>query len=163
MNTSKMNDRLGIITNVGLIAGLLLVAYEVNQTNVSMERDYEAWKTSTQLDAQQLFVDWAGSIVDRDTAELWWKGIHNEELDAVDQERFYQIARSYFWIYRSLGYSWNQIDGGGEGFALGLDKQLIDRPGLRKRFDRWHSENSGIGTEFSALVLNYLEGDQAID
>ncbi len=62
----KLNDWLGVVTNVGLIVGLLLVAYKVHQTNLVMERDYQAWGTSTQLDVQQMFVDWGGSIADRD-------------------------------------------------------------------------------------------------
>ena len=156
----KLNDWLGVVTNVGLIAGLLLVAYEVNQTNLAMERDYQAWGTSTQLDVQQMFVDWGGSIADRDTAELWWKGINDEELDAVDQERFYQISENYFWAYRSAGFAWKEIDGGGGGFARGLAQRMIERPGLSKRFDQWHSESGG---EFSRLVLAFLEPDRTTD
>ena len=86
MNTPEIGHWIGIATNVGVVFGLLLVAYEVNQTNVAMEREYSAWKTSTQFDAQQLFVDWGASIVDRETAELWRRGINNEELDPIDEE-----------------------------------------------------------------------------
>ncbi len=153
-----MNDWLGIITNVGLIVGLLLVAYEVNQTNLSMERDYDAWMTSTQFDAQQLFIDWGASISDRETAELWWNGINDQELDPIDEDRFYRLTKSYFWMYRTMSFAWNQIDGGGEGLALVLARQLHEQPGLRSRFMKWHGQEGG---EFSGWVLESLERDLA--
>ena len=46
MDTAKLNDWLTIVTNIGVIAGLVLLAYEISQTNESLEQDAAALNVS---------------------------------------------------------------------------------------------------------------------
>ena len=35
----ELNDWLGVITNAGVVAGLIMVAYQIHQNNIAMEHD----------------------------------------------------------------------------------------------------------------------------
>lgn len=39
MKASEINDWLGVITNLGVIGGLALVAYEIHQNSIALERE----------------------------------------------------------------------------------------------------------------------------
>ena len=47
MDMAKMNDWLTVITNIGVIAGLVLLAYEISQTNEAIELDSVALQAQT--------------------------------------------------------------------------------------------------------------------
>ena len=61
-------------------------------------------------------------------------------------------------MHRTMSFAWKQIDGGGEGIAQSLAQQLLEQPGLRSRFMKWHSQEGG---EFSGWVFESLERDLA--
>ena len=153
----KLNDWLGVVTNVGLIAGLLLVAYEVNQTNLAMERDYAALMNTTQFASQQMFVDWTPSVVDPENAEVWWLGISGAELNPVDRERFYRLTESYFWTFYSMSTAWASIfPDGGQISAKNLAIDLSTRPGLKEQFLDFHARY-GLNP-FGERVIASLQG-----
>jgi hypothetical protein len=72
---------------------------------------------------------------ERQTAEVWWNGTNDKELDPVDRERFDRLTNTYFWINRTLSFAWNRIDGGGEGAARNLAAELSEQPGLLRQFN----------------------------
>ena len=86
MDTAKLNDWLMVVTNIGVIAGLVLLAYEVAQTNEAMEREARTFR------AQQLTNSWAvwsaftdPIIENEDIADIWIRGSAGESLNEIER------------------------------------------------------------------------------
>ena len=158
MKTNELNDWLGVITNVGIIAGLALVGYEIHQNSITIDRDYRAWRTAVFQQQQQTWVEWNSTISDSDSARVWFKGTVGDTLEPFEQEQFFRLSSGYFWVYYNMFASRETIEPGSASYAArNLAAELKDRPGLRKEFENWRSlygERS-----FSALVDKYLSAN----
>ena len=72
MEPGKLNNWLQVIGNLGLIAGLILVAVQLNQTNqiASLQMMHESW-----LATQEMYMAMAGD----NPSESWAKAVFDPE------------------------------------------------------------------------------------
>ena len=157
LRMGKFGEWLNIATNIGVIVGLILVAYQVDQTNTAMERDYRAAQTSMRLDSNAPAFDFRYRIADNpELADIWLRGNAAEELSPIEQERYYQIAVGHFALYKQYYDSRRVLQGETlDWFVDGYVTEVKDKPGLRAVLER--HEKSGWGnTTFMRLVKKKL-------
>ncbi len=124
MKAGKLNDWLGVITNIGLIAGLALVAYEIHQNNLALERDARVAQIEMTEGMRAAWQNWEYAIIEnRDVAEIWMKGNAGEPLDRLEEFRFNQIARENF---RLISQNYRQFSTIRGEPADNVVQQLID-------------------------------------
>ena len=97
MKTSEINDWLGVITNIGVIAGLILVAYEIRQNNVALDRDARNFQVEVLDGLRDGWQNWEYAIIEnRDVADIWMRGNAGQELDPLETFRYEQLGREMF-------------------------------------------------------------------
>ncbi len=69
MKASKLNDWLGVITNIGVITGLILIAYEIHQNNIALEREARISQVEVVDGMRGAWQNWEYAIIEnRDVA-----------------------------------------------------------------------------------------------
>ncbi len=87
MKQSNMNDNLQLAASVGVIIGLILVMYEIRETNKIAENQ-------AAIEMNSLYSEWTKAMMDESMAELWLKSFDSpEELTRVDLIR---LRYTYF-------------------------------------------------------------------
>ena len=152
--TAKLNDWLTVVTNIGVIAGLVLLAYEIAQTNETMKREAAAFQVSSLTSINAMWNQFHGWIIENeDATELWIKGGTEKSLTPSEDLRYGQMAEQLFFS------AWNQrqIDmvrfPGTDTYLTGarlLSPYLRDYPGLRPQFDRWAKILPTVGERMAA-------------
>jgi hypothetical protein len=81
MKKSELNDYLQLAASIGVIIGLVLVGYEIRETNRIAENQ-------AAIDMNSLYGQWTTILTDKDMAELWVKSLQNpDDLSLVDLTR----------------------------------------------------------------------------
>ncbi len=106
MKTRDLNDWLGVITNIGLIAGLVLVAYEIHQNNIALEREARISEVEVQDGIRAAWQNWEYAIIEnRDISDIWMRGNAGEPLDPLEEFRYELVAIEQF---RLTGQNYGQ-------------------------------------------------------
>jgi hypothetical protein len=94
----KLNQWLILIANVGVLAGVFLLAVEIRQNQAIMERDQEIRiLEAAHLDVAR-FTEWRGKLIaDRSAAGLYLDKLSGKELDEVDEFRFSLLCNDLLW------------------------------------------------------------------
>jgi hypothetical protein len=109
---SKPNDWLGVITNLGLIAGLILVAYEIHQNNIALEREARISHVEVVDGVRAAWQNWEYAIIEnRDVADIWMRGNAGEPLDRLETFRYEQLGREMFRLISQNYRQYSTIDG----------------------------------------------------
>jgi hypothetical protein len=99
VRTEEINDWLGVLTNIGVIVGLVFVAYEIHQNSLSLETEARISRIEVYDATREAWQSWHLAIVEnRDVADLWLRGKAGEPLDPVDAHRFELLARQLFML-----------------------------------------------------------------
>lgn len=98
MNLDNLNKWLNLAANIGVIAGILLLAVEIRQNQAVLEQTRDSLLLdSSHLDVSR-FTDWRSQqIANKEVAELFLEKAGGGELDAVDQHRFDLICNDLYW------------------------------------------------------------------
>jgi hypothetical protein len=128
---SKVNDWLGLTTNVGVILGLILVAYELQQTQVAIS-------TEVYATGREGWSNWTALIIENsEVADIWLRGNAGEELSSVDQERYAQLVRERLWIQIQMFDQWTRVDGEPADWVIAqLIRNFEAGPGLREQIEK---------------------------
>jgi hypothetical protein len=106
MDSGKLNDWLGVITNIGVIAGLALVAYEVRQNNVAIEQEARISQVEVVDGIRGAWQNWEYSIIENeDLSEIWMKGHAGEDLTPVESFRYEMLGKE---MYRLISQNYRQ-------------------------------------------------------
>jgi len=138
MKAGELNDWLGVITNVGVIAGLALVAYEIQQNSVAIDREARSAQVEVLDGVRSAWQNWEYAIIEnRDVAELWMRGNAGEELEPVEQLRYERLVSENYRLIRQNYRQFSTMTGEPVDWAI---HQFIDRalefPGTGKIFVR---------------------------
>ena len=99
MKTDEINDWLGVLTNIGVIVGLVFVAYEIHQNSLSLETETRVSRIEVYDATREAWQSWHLAIIEnRDVADLWLRGNAGEALDPVDAHRYELLARQLFML-----------------------------------------------------------------
>ena len=102
MNSDSWNKWLTLIANVGVLTGLMLVAYEINQTRSQLLLSASADSTNDYIQAMQVLAQ------DVDLSELLYRAeLSYDELDAFEKWRisiyfdgFFVMAQQDYFVIR---------------------------------------------------------------
>ncbi len=133
MKPGELNDWLGVITNVGVIAGLALVAYEINQNNVALEQEARISEVELLDGIRAAWQNWEYAIIENgDVADIWRRGNAGESLDATEAVRYEHIGREFYRLVSQNYLQNTTLSGESADWAV---EQLIDAieeyPGLK--------------------------------
>lgn len=136
LKASEINDWLGVLTNAGVIAGLVLVAYEIHQNNIALERDSRLSQIEVLDGVRAAWQNWEYAIIENeDVADIWMRGNSGEPLDALAEFRFQQLGREMFRLISQNYRQYTTISGEPADWVV---EQLIetakDNPRLRDVF-----------------------------
>lgn len=157
----KLNSWLGVVTNVWVIVGLVLVAYQIAQTNDALEIERAQWATAYRWDRSEQYQDSIGRIVESpELSSIWRRGRLGEPLSVDDQYRFSLLSENYFWLQWNSNR--NELSRLGllgpqphdpDGPLLQLVQTVQQYPGMRAELDRWleQYELQGFGAELKRV------------
>ena len=154
LKVSELNDWLGVLTNIGVIAGLVLVAYEINQNNIALDRDARLSQVEVLDGIRAAWQNWEYAIIENeDVADIWMRGKSGEPLDALDEFRFEQLGREMFRLISQNYRQYTTISGESADWVVGqLVETVRDNPRLRDVFIR-ELERSQFVNPFRERVL----------
>lgn len=97
MKIAELNSWLGLITNIGVIAGLVLVAYEIRQNNVALDQQARISNVEVTDGLRSAWQNWEYAIIENeDVADIWMRGNAGENLAPLEEYRYRQIAAEMF-------------------------------------------------------------------
>ena len=136
MKAGELNDWMGVITNIGLITGLMLVAYEIHQNNIALEHEARVSQVEVVDGIRAAWQNWEYAIIENeDVADIWMRGNAGEPLEPLDEYRYEQLAQEMF---RLISQNYRQHSTISGEPADQYVQQLIDtaqrNPRLKKVF-----------------------------
>ena len=139
MKIGKVSDWLQVLTNVGVIVGLLLVAFQIEQTNESLELQRSQWQTEFRADRHEILTATTSMIAaDKELTTLWQKGLLQQGLNEDETFRFRLIADQYMWgVWNVFMNTLDWEPGGKAGSVYLLAEKRQQYPGLKKFSDEW--------------------------
>jgi hypothetical protein len=112
LKASEISDWLGVVTNLGVVAGLALVAYEIHQNNIALDREARLAQVEVTDGLRAQWQNWEYAIVEnRELSDIWMRGNSGESLDPLEEYRYGQLAKE---MYRLTGQNYRQyslVDG----------------------------------------------------
>ncbi len=101
MKKLDLGQTISVLANLGVIGGILLLAYELRQNNSLMEAEARFNRTSMAVNA------WYFNTENVDLSELRERARNNEPLDGAEQRRVDAGMMALFvmleWTFRELG------------------------------------------------------------
>jgi hypothetical protein len=151
LTTDNPNKWLTLAANVGVIFGLILLAYEIRQTNSALDRDYDVFLTDVQGRAREGWREFNGRIIESDdVADIWMRGNAGDELSPKEEVRYRYLANDFIILYQ-LQFEQYKIVGRDIGeITSWLDTAFVNRPGLQKHLARIIGHNPD--SEFSRSI-----------
>ena len=112
MKKSEVNEWLGVITNFGLIVGLVLVAYEIQQNNITLEREARISQVEVTDGLRAAWQNWEFAIIEnRDVGDIWMRGNAGDHLEPLETYRYEQLAKAMFRLYAQTYLQYSTISG----------------------------------------------------
>ncbi|MDH3439784.1 MAG: hypothetical protein OEM63_03450 [Gammaproteobacteria bacterium] len=136
MKASELNDWLGAVTNIGVIAGLAPVAYEIHQNNIALERQERISQVEVVDGIRAAGQNWEYSIIENeDVADIWMRGNAGEALGPLEEFRFKQLAQEMFRLISQNYRQYSTVSGEPADWVI---QQLVNtaesNPQLKKVF-----------------------------
>ena len=153
MKKIDLGQTITILANVGVIAGILLLAFELSQNNKLLRAQADETYLQNRLDNRQRIIE------DPEFAQLWVKLSKNEPLDEIEEVRLAAMVEEtileWQWEFRSIvdgtlnkdlelaaeGYSQNFRRQGSRLAQAFPDQWPSVRRTLEPDFVRWMEEN----------------------
>ena len=137
MDMDKINRWLTLIANVGVLMGILLVAYEIRQTNVALDRDYDALRTDIQGRSREGWREFNSRIINSaEVADIWMRGRAGEPLEPAEEVRFRYLANDNILLYQQMFDQWAVAGMDTDGLLRWVVGSMERNSGLRKELVR---------------------------
>ncbi len=152
MDADRVNKWLTLGANLGVFAGLLLLAFEIRQTNYALDRDYDVFVTDVQGRAREGWREFNSRIIESaEVADIWIRGNAGAPLTTIEAERYRYLTNDVILLYQ-LQFEQYRIAGRDtEALMPWLERLLRNRPGLEQALARIVSMNPE--SEFSQIIL----------
>jgi len=149
MGSDRLNRWLSLGANIGVIAGLVLVAYEINQSAVTLELATSSDGVDNFQQAMEVLVQ------DEDLARLIYKAeTQYEELDEFEKWRVSKYLDGYFSMseqdYRVLATL------SGTDAAAGFRDDWRENMSLPMYRDYWSKSKQRLGPDFRRYIDDVL-------
>ena len=161
MDPLPKRDWLTIITNLGVVIGLVFVAFQMQQTNEALELQSLEARISASEVPTQLWDDWHSDIATSDeAADIWRIGNAGEELSPNEAIRYNALATRFYWntfVEQKVGTE-------GSGYTeSGAIQRMVLFARRNPGFDRWlrqrlaDSAVSGFAQKVQKLLNQSVE------
>ena len=142
METRKVSEWLQVLTNVGVIIGLLLVAFQIEQTNESLELQRSQWQTEFRADRHEILTATTSMIAaDKELTTLWRKGLLQQGLNEDETFRFRMIADQHMWAVWNVYMNTLDWEPDGKAGSVYLLAELRQQyPGFKKFSNKWNAK-----------------------
>jgi len=132
----ELNDWLGVLTNIGVMAGLVLVAYEIHQNNIALDRQERISQIEVVDGIRAAWQNWEYAIIENeDVADIWMRGNTGQPLDELEEYRYEQLAREMFRLISQNYRQYTTIEGEpADRVVQQLVNTVQSRPRLKKVF-----------------------------
>ena len=151
MTTDNLNKWLTLAANVGVILGLILLAYEIRQTNSALDRDYDVFLTDVQGRAREGWREFNGRIIESDdVADIWMRGNAGDELSPKEAVRYTYLANDLIILYQLQFEQYKIVGRDVREITSWLGSAFVNRPGLQQHLARIIGHNPD--SEFSRAI-----------
>ena len=147
MNSQQVHDWLQILGMLGIIASLIFVGVQVNQTQRIGEGEAATNYQQSLIAARELIVN---------NADVWARGCMGEEMSVTDQVRFAQLYRTYTqvtffgWLAARNGIL--EVDGAEAINAFVANQHRY--PGFAQMRDAWVEwAEEGLAPESEIVII----------
>lgn len=132
-----MKRWLEIATNLGVIAGLVLVAYQINQANEALRQESIGQQMETYRAGGELMGDfWMRIAENQQAASIWYEGNRGDDLEEGAAVQYRLLAEEYFNRSAAMYAMFEALGKGRGGWALAHVIQDVEQhPGLRRALD----------------------------
>lgn len=160
MNLEKLNQWLALTTNIAVVLGIILVAYELNQNEASLRAETASANVAIGEAGTALMQNlWLGIAADEELTDIWIAGNSRTLADATDQTRYDLLANSYIRNLLLIYSNWERMlgEGGGSFLFPVMRRDLGDNPGLRDAARRFLEVQPGgsFSEELRNIVNSY--------
>jgi len=151
MNSDSWNKWLTLIANVGVLAGLMLVAYEINQTRTQLLLSASADSTNDYVQAMQVLAQ------DVDLSELLYRAEFSyDELEEFEKWRISKYFDGFFVMAQQDYFVIRQNDVGETWVAFETDwRQRLEMPAWR---EYWRLRRTRYAPVFRDFLDDILAG-----
>ncbi len=144
-----LNRWLTFITNLGVIVGLVLVAFEIRQTNTALERDNDAFYVDVYDKNRQGWREFNGRIIESaEVADIYIRGNRGETLDEVEQQRYSSLIWDWYHLYAQSYQQWSAFSDQRRDFDWSIHTVVkiveTERPGAKPIVKRILSESDDV-------------------
>ena len=99
MKSDNLNKWLTLLANFGVIAGIIFLAVEVRQNQITLEEANQFNFLQMRATSLETFNDFRALVVqDEDVSRLWFDGLAGVELSESDERRFRYLCTSRVWL-----------------------------------------------------------------
>lgn len=145
MNLDSLNKWLTLLANLGVVAGIIFLAIEIRQNQISLDRNSELVEREYELQVADGQLGIAATVNefrfltagDHELAEIWLKGREGNDLPPVDQYRFMALCGALIWS-GAAAYRRNVVLGRHEfadAHVTTRRRQLSTEPGTKNCWD----------------------------
>lgn len=150
MKKFELGQTLGILANVGVIAGIIFLAMELQQNNEMMRA-----QTRGEL-SRELMGLLLEHVNDSDFMDIVRRGENGEELSDLEKRQIENYQNAYFWHWANIVYQNRMGMFDEEEFSVEMSiirDLIIDRPG-------WKEHWCSVGSQLSTEVIMAVEGEE---
>ena len=145
-----------VLANIGVIAGIVFLAIEVQQNQKSLDESNRINRAESLRTAVEYFNDIRMSLAtDPELADIWSRGIDGQELSGVDGQRFNSTCQTLLWTYVMLYEQYRSLEQVSHlNGPLDSMRRDLKVPALKRCWDervRQDVENWGYGFFLEAL------------
>ena len=105
MNLDNLNKWLTLLANIGVVAGIVFLAIEVRQNQISLDRNSELMEREYELQVADGLIGIAQSsnvfryllAENGELAQIWSDGAAGRELSVIDHQRFMSLCGAAIW------------------------------------------------------------------
>lgn len=139
MDLDKLNKWLVLFANLGVMVGVVFLAIEISQNQMSLEHANEISRFEARMEPVDTFNELSGLLIqDEELTRIWLDGRAGKELSEVEQARFDRLCTRLFWTHLKV-HEWTIVSGDTNGNAGNLEivrASLAQNPGTMGCWNR---------------------------
>ncbi len=149
MRKIELGQAIGILANLGVLVGILLLVYELSQNRQMMQA-----QTRTAL-AESISDRLFAIYSDQNLAGLWARGSAGEELSEAERNQFDGLRVAIYRYFENVHYQYRTGLYDEEEFAAQREqwRMLFSRKGV---VDHWCRSQESYSPEFAAEIEQLL-------
>jgi hypothetical protein len=134
------------LANIGVIAGIVFLAIEIRQNQALLDEGNRIDQRALEISSLERFSDFRSQLAeDEQLAEIWLKGVADNDLNDVESLRFQQLCQNLFWTNGVMAKHFSESGMTDvETWATGIHAQISSSNRLRDCWDNLSQQNMRV-------------------